>query len=328
MQAAIFEQFGRAAEVLQVVEQGDPEPGPGEVVVRMEAAPINPADLMLIAGKYGVRPELPHVPGLEGVGRIEAVGEGVTNVQVGRLVMPLPSSTWQERLRVKAAEVLPLPDGIDIEQAAMLKVNPATAELLLSSVVDLQPGEWVVQNAANSAVGRFLVQLAKRRGLKTLNIVRRGSALPPLEALGADAVLVDDVNDAEDLAERAKQATGGAEIRLAVDAVAGPATLALAATLTRGGTVANYGVLSKQPCQMNPVDLIFRGLQLRGFWLSAWAETADPVEVQQLYHRLATMMAEGDLQTEVAARYPLAEVRDAGRHALQPHRDGKILLKL
>lgn len=183
MKAVRFDSYGDPAQVLALVELDDPgPPGEGEVVVRMEVAPIDPADLLLISGRYGERPSLPHVPGLEGVGRIEAVGEGVTGLAEGTLVVPVPASTWQERLRLKADEVMALPEGIDVEQVAMLKVNPPTAYLLLTSFVDLQPGEWVVQNAANSAVGRFVVQIAKSRGLHTLNLIRRPKAAEPLEA--------------------------------------------------------------------------------------------------------------------------------------------------
>lgn len=327
MKKVRFERFGEPASVLTVVEAEAPgSPGPGEVIVRMEAAPIDPADLLLIAGLYGERPSLPHTPGLEGVGRIEALGEGVTGLAEGTLVVPIPSSTWQERLRLKAEEVMALPEGVDVEQAAMLKVNPPTAELLLTSFVDLQPGEWVAQNAANSGVGRYLVQLAKARGLRTLNIVRRKEAAGPLQALAADAVLVDEGGDGSALAERAAEATGGAAVRLGLDAVGGAATNRLAALLADNAVIANYGVLSGEPCQIAAPHLIFRGLSLRGFWLSSWSKTAKAEAVGELYRRLAAMVAKGELRTEITARYPLDRVQDAVTHAGSGKREGKVLL--
>lgn len=330
MEAARFTRFGDPGEVVEVVDGDDPgAPGPGEVRLRMLAAPINPADLLQIAGLYGVRPTLPHVPGLEGVARVEAAGAGVTGLAEGTLVLPLEPSNWQAYRRVNADAVVPLPDGIDVEQAAMLKVNPATAELMLSELVALEPGAWVAQNAANSAVGRFVVQLARRRGLRTLNIVRRPGAAAPLEALGADAVIVDAGDDEPAaLAERAAGQTGGAPVRLGLDAVAGDATARLAALLADDAVLANYGVMSASDCRVSPADLIFRGLTLRGFWVSRWFAQADAAAIRSLFDRLARLVAQGELATAVTARYPLAEVRQAIAHAARGERDGKVLLRL
>lgn len=330
MKAARFERYGDPAEVLQLADVDDPGmPGPGEVRLRMLAAPINPADLLLIAGLYGERPALPHIAGLEGVARVEAAGAGVTELSEGTLVLPLEPSAWQQYRRVRAEAVVPLPEGIDIEQAAMLKVNPATAELMLREVVELEAGEWVAQNAANSAVGRFLVQLARLRGLRTLNIVRRSEASAPLEALGADAVVVDEGDEPPSaLSERAAALTAGAPIRLGLDAVGGPATGRLAGLLSNDAVLANYGVLSGAECRVSPADLIFRGLTVRGFWVSRWFAEADPAAIATLFERLAGLVAQGELATAVTARYPLEELGRAVVHAGQGERDGKVLLKL
>ena len=135
----------------------------------------------------------------------------------------------------------------------MLAVNPPTAHLLLASIVDLEPGEWVIQNAASSAVGRYVIQLAKARGLRTVNVVRRDGLAESLQALGADVVEVDD----EDLAERVVAATDVATIRLALDATAGSSTMRLAACAANGATIVNYGALTLQPCQMSPMQITF-----------------------------------------------------------------------
>ena len=327
MKAVQFEEYGNPADVLSCVEL--PEPGAptgAEIIVRMEAAPINPADLLMIAGEYAEQPNLPHVAGLEGAGRIEAVGAGVSGFSEGALVVPIPGSSWQQRMRLKATDVIPLPEGIDPEQAAMLKVNPATAELLLSDVLKLESGDWVAQNAANSAVGRLLVQLAGERGVHTLNIVRRESAVRSLEDLGADAVLVDEGGDPAVLAQRAAEVTGGASIRLGIDAIGGAATDSLAGILADGGVVANYGLLSGESCNIHPRNLIYRGVTLRGFWLSEWFQRARPGQVPTLYKRLVSILAEGKLHVPVAARYPLAQVKEAVEHAGRGGRDGKVLL--
>jgi len=330
MKAACFDRYGDPAEVLERVDLDDPgAPGPNELRLRMLAAPIDPADLLLIAGLYGERPELPHIPGLEGVGRVEAVGAGVNGIPEGVLALPLEPSNWQQYRRVRADRVVPLPGGIDVGQAAMLKVNPPTAELMLQDLVDLQPSDWVAQNAANSAVGRCVVQLARRRGLRTLNIVRRPEAAAPLEELGADAVLVDTGGeDATALGDRAAALTDGAPVRLGLDAVGGAATGRLAALLSTDALVTNYGVLSGGDCHVSPADLIFRGLTVRGFWVSRWFANADASDIGALFGRLGTMVAKGELAAPVTARYPLTDLPAAIAHAAQGGRDGKILLDL
>ena len=330
MKAARFDVYGEPDEVVQLVDIDDPgPPGAGQVRVRMLAAPINPADLLLIRGIYGERPVLPHIAGLEGVGRIEAVGTGVEGLAPGTLVLPVPPSNWQEVRLLGAAEVVPLPADIDIEQAAMLKVNPPTAELMLSELVDLHPGEWVVQNAANSAVGHLVVQIARSRGIHTLNLVRREAARGPLAELGADAVLVDDgAAESDELIEAARTHTGGAPVRLGLDAVAGSATERMGALVADGGTIASYGVLSGQSCQLSPAHLIFRHVTLRGFWVSSWFQSADAARVSDLFTRLAGRVAAGELAAPVTARYPLTELGTAIAHAGQEERGGKVLLRM
>src|SRR6266481_1296786 len=158
----------------------------------MRAALIKMNDLYVIQGVFPVRPSLPSVVGNEGVGRVLAVGSGVTHLKVGdRVLIPLYAFSWRERLVVPAAGLFSLPDA-DHKQLAMLGINPPTASLLLDEATDLKPGDWVVQNAANSGVGRSLIAVAKARGLKTINVVRRPEVIPELEAIGADGVVVDD----------------------------------------------------------------------------------------------------------------------------------------
>jgi len=142
-------------------------PGPSEVVFDVLAFPINPADLSMCRGTYRLRPALPATPGAEGVGRVTAVGAGVTHVKPGDLVINLQRENWAQRRRVKGADVIAVPSGLDLRQAAMLRINPATAQLLLADVAPLEPGDWVIQNVANSAVGRLVIALARRRGIKT-----------------------------------------------------------------------------------------------------------------------------------------------------------------
>jgi NADPH:quinone reductase-like Zn-dependent oxidoreductase len=327
VKAVEFESFGDPAAVTRCVEMPDP-PGPqgDEVRLRMLAMSINPADLLTIEGRYGAAIELPYTPGAEGVGQVETVGDAVHDLEPGSLVLPLGRGCWREKMLCKRSEVIALPDGIPVEQAAMLKVNPATASLLLNEFANLDRGDWVVQNAANSAVGTYLVQIAAARGIRTLNIVRRPNVAEMLTDLGATQVIVDDGSDPRRCASAARDATEGASILLGIDAVAGPSTNAMAACLANHGKIANYGLLSGKPCEIDPYHLVFRGLSLQGFWLANWLRTAGAERVQSLYAGLATAVAAGDIGTRVEACYPLQEVDQALAHAGRAGRSGKILL--
>src|SRR5438132_3624701 len=230
------EEFARCAEVPDVGV-----PGAGEVVFDVLAFPINPADVSFCRGTYRLKPPLPATPGAECIGRVTAVGAGVTHVKPGDLVINMQRENWTQRRRIGAADAIPLPAGLDLAQAAMLRINPATAQLLLEDHIALQPGDWVIQNVANSAVGRHLIVLAKTRGVHTVNVVRRDDIAAELRALGADVVLL----DGSDLAERARDAVGRAPIRLGIDAVSGAACKRIAECVADGGVVVTYGSMSR-----------------------------------------------------------------------------------
>lgn len=320
--------FGVAADVVACVEGPEPgAPGAGEIVIRMLRFPINPSDLLQTTGRYGAAPPpLPLYMGREGVGRIETLGAGVTSSQVGDLVIPMPAPTWRERVKVKASQVIPLPAGVDIEQAAMLRANPGTAYLMLHAIVPMQAGDWVVQNAANSAVGVYLAKLAARDGINTLNIVRRTEAGAALQGVKGAHVIVNEGGPTPELAAAVRAATGGGPVKLAIDAIGGPATETLAETVCEGATIVNYGLLSGKPCEIGPKHLIFRGVTLRGFWVSKWFETSAPDKIQALYAQLAQRLLDGTLNVEIAAVYPLSRVKEAMAHAAQEARGGKVLL--
>lgn len=217
---------------------------------------------------------------------------------------------------ISAAGLSALPPDADPQQLAMLAINPPTAALLLSEYVDLKPGEWVVQNAANSGVGRWVIAFAKTRGLKTVNIVRRPELAAELEAIGGDVV----VADSPDAPERIKAAVRQAELRLALDGVSGPATGVLAATLSPHGTLVSFAAMSLAPMSISPLDVIFKPITMRGFWLGhpEFAAKVAPALVQA-----AKMIASGRLRIPVAATYPLSSIKEAVAHA---QRGGKILL--
>ena len=318
MRAIQLTAYGDPVAGLKFVDIPAPEaPGANQVVIGIEFSPVNPSDLLVARGIYAVRPALPSVIGNEGVGRILAVGPGVKNVKVGDLVVaPLSSFTWRERMLTSADGLFALPPDADPQQLSMLAINPPTAALLLSEYVDLKPGEWVVQNSANSAVGRWVIAFAKARGLKTVNIVRRRELVAELKAIGGDVVVV----DSPDVSKEIKAAIGKAEIRLALDGVSGPASGVLASTLSPHGTLVSYAAMSSKPISISPLDVIFKPLTVRGFWLGhpeSVAKSAPSIA------QAAEMIASGRVRIPVAATYPLSSIKEAVAHAV---RGGKILL--
>ena len=315
--------FGIPWEVCRMVE-GPPlgNPGPSEVNIKVEAGPINPAELLLIEGKYASRPPLPARLGIEGVGTITAVGEGVNELAMGDRVMSLGRTNWAEEIQVSSGAVVKVPKDADVQQLSMLKVNPATAMFMLERYVNLKPGDWVIQNAANSAVGRYIIQLAKTKGVKTVNVVRRTELVGELRKIGADVVLL----EGDDLAKRVRSEVVDANIPLAIDAVAGEGTLRLGGALSEGGTVVNYGLLSGKPCQLTPELVVFQGITLTGFWLAKLLGTMKPEELQKLYVELASQITNGNLYTPVESAYRLDQLSDGLKHAYQTERNGKVLL--
>ena len=311
MRAVQLTAFGNPVEGLKYVDIPAPDaPGPNQVLIGVEFSPINPSDLLLALGIYALHPALPTVIGNEGVGRVLAVGPGVESVKVGdRVVAPLSSFAWRERMVISANGLFALPPDADPQQLAMLAINPPTAALLLSEYVTLKPGEWVVQNAPPIPVSRRWV-------IATVNIVRRPELVAELEAIGGDVVVV----DAPDVSEKIKAAVGQAELRLALDGVSGPATGVLAATLSPRGTLVSFAAMSLSPMSISPLDVIFKPLTMRGFYMGhpEFATKLAPAAAQA-----AKMLASGRLHIPVAATYPLSAIKEAIAHA---QRGGKILL--
>jgi NADPH:quinone reductase-like Zn-dependent oxidoreductase len=326
MKAVQFSRFGPAAEVAELVDVPEPgPPGAGEIVIETLASPINPSEFLSFEGRFGTNaPKLPAFAGGEAVGRVAAIGEGVSHLRIGDRVLTQYAGrgSWRERILTKADGIFALPDDIGTQQLAMLAVNPATAWNMLNNFVTLKPGEWVLQNAGNSSVGYNVVRLARHLGARSVSVVRREDQVGPLLAKGADAVVV----DGADLPARVGEAVGGGTIRLALDAVAGAATRNLANAVSPGGTVVIYGILSGGGADFDATDVLFRDIAIRGFWLTVWFRTTPHGDKRSLYRQLATMMSDGTIEIPIEANYPMGEVKKALAHAARPHRTGKILL--
>ncbi len=316
----IFQQTGKPEEVLELASFVPPTLAPGDVLVRMLAAPINPADLNLIEGTYGVKSVLPGTPGIEGCGVVE-VSHADDFAAGDRVIFLRRSSTWASHVVVSGDALFKLPPHIDPLQAAMLKVNPATAWQLLHRFGTLESGAWIVQNAGNSAVGRCVIQLARDLGIRTISLVRRPEVITELRELGADEVFIDD----EAGLVSAREILGGANAALAFNAVGGDSALRLMKLLREGGCHITYGAMSRKPVTISNSLLIFRDIQIRGLWVSRWIDHAPMEEVVEVYTHLAAQVAAGRLIQSVDSTFPLGAFHEALARLEAPDRSGKIL---
>jgi NADPH:quinone reductase-like Zn-dependent oxidoreductase len=321
---AQHERYGNPREVLKIVEVADEDPAADEIVIRMEAAAMHIADLRTIEGADMFRNPLPRTPGFEGVGRVLRVGSAVTDYSVGDRVFPaLASGTFGEQVRCAASRCMPAPEG-DAAQLSLLTVNGPTAAVLLDDFVKMNEGDWLVQNAANSNCGRFLIQLARQRGIKTINVVRRPEMVDELVGLGADIVLL----DRPDLAERVSAATSGASIRLGIDAVAGAATRRIAECLSAEARLICYGAMSSQHCEIDFYRMFRLGIEFHTLSFVRQLSKRNAHDVRALYADLAHKVATGVLTARIAGRYPLDEIIAACDRAAMTgsERDGKVVI--
>ncbi|MGC3988158.1 MAG: 2-enoyl thioester reductase domain-containing protein [Chthoniobacteraceae bacterium] len=320
--ALMFHELGNPAEVLRLEEIEVRAPQPGGVLIEMLASPINPANLNVIEGTYARLPTLPAIAGGEAAGVVAAVGEGVTEIEPGQVViLPFGEGTWCTYCVRQASDLVVVPDGISAEQASMLRVNPPTAWHMLHDYVKLAPGEWILQNAANSGVGRAVIDIAHALGLRTVNVVRRPELIEELKAAGADVVLL----DTRDLAKETAAATGGAKIRLALNAVSGDSAIHLAKTVAEGATIVTYGAMSKQALKIPNGLLIFKDLVWRGCWITRWYETASRTEMLEMYSHLFPLAQKGLLHAPVEKTYALTDFAAAITRAQSGERAGKII---
>lgn len=322
-----FNQIGDPAEVLEVKVEAPRALQEGEVRVAVLATPIHPANLLQISGNYGTDAVLPATPGGEGVGRVLETSAQVTHLKIGQLVLLSGGGTWRDQIVAPASSFIPLPDlgspsSEVIEQLSMTVVNPLSALLMLTSFANVKKGDWVVHSAANSAVGGYIIQLAKQRGIKTINVVRREGLADDLKSKGADVVLIDGPDLAADIAS----AAANGRVALAIDAVGGETFSRLASSLGNGGTLVSYGALSGKPASFSATNTIFNDIRIRGFWLSKWFETSTMGEKQAALGQVIPLIASGELKANVDSRFTIAEIKQAVTRAAQRGRNGKVIL--
>ena len=324
MRALVQPEFGDPTEVLSVQEVPDPEPGPGQALVRVLLSPIHNHDLWTVRGSYGFKPGMPARAGTEAVGVVEVLGEGVTTLDVGQRVATGGSfGAWAELIVAPAAGLVPVPDGMSDESAAQLVSMPFSAIALLDSL-DLSEGDWFVQNAANGAVGRLVAQLAEARGVNVLGLVRRSAGVEELREQGIGNVVATDDDGWRD---RVREALGDAPVVAGVDSVGGRAAGDVVSLLAEDGVLVVFGAMASPTLEIASGDVIFKQVVVKGFWGSKVFPAMDREKRAALMGELVSGIASGALALPVEEVYSLEDIADAARANAEPGRRGKVLLR-
>lgn len=325
MKAAVHDQFGEPADVLQARDVAPPVPGAGEVRVRTTLSPIHNHDLWTIRGQYGYKPPLPGaIGGSEAAGIVEAVGEGLDAALIGqRVAVAGVHGTWAESFTAPAGNLLPLPDQISDEVGAQLVAMPFSAISLLDTL-KAQPGDWIIQTAANGAVGRIMAVLAKARGINLVNLVRRPEAAEELQNAGLTNVFSTSEAGWKD-AVRAVIGDGAA--RSAIDSVGGDISADLVELLSTDGELVVFGTATGAPMPLSSGALIMKHITVKGFWGARVSADMDPERRTQLIGELVGLAMKGELTPGVGGVFGLDQLSQAMKAALTPGRAGKIMLR-
>ena len=333
MKAIVFEKFGEPADVLKLQDVPEPEPAPGQVLVRMIASPINPSDMMYIRGVYGQKPELPATPGFEGVGVVESTGGGLLGkTLVGKRVVVLNRSrgNWQQKTVVSAKQAIPVSISLTDKQAATFFVNPMTAWVMTREVLKVPKNQWLLQTAANSALGKMVVNLGRTYGFRTINIVRRREQAAEIESDQSRAIVFDAAKDSGDeLSAKISKIVGTDGLRFAIDPVGGPTTSVLIRNMGLRGRLLVFGSLAdEETIQFSSRTLITSNASVEGFWLSNYMAQQNLFRKLLLIRRVSKQIQAGPLASKIGSTHMLDEFVDAVKAAETPGRAGKVLIKM
>ncbi|MFD0982739.1 zinc-binding dehydrogenase [Tropicimonas aquimaris] len=325
MKAAVHDTFGDPAEVLVARDVDAPKPGAGEVLVRMKLSPIHNHDLWTVRGNYGYKPELPGaIGGTEALGTVEAVGEGVDAAMVGkRVAVAGVHGTWAEFFTAPAGTILPLPDAIPDSAGAQLIAMPFSALSLLETL-RAKEGDWIVETAANGAVGKIMVSLAKARGIHLLNLVRRPEAAEELRQIGAENVLS---TSEPGWLDRARELVGPGGAVSAIDSVGGETAGDLVELLGEDGELVVFGTATGAPMPLSSGALIMKHITVKGFWGARVSREMDPQMRMRLIGELVTLAANGKIALDDGGHFAIEDIADAVKAALTPGRGGKIMIR-
>lgn len=322
MKADMYSAFGEPSKVVSAVSTQAPTPGAGEALIKMKVSPIHNHDLITIRGGYGVKPKLPAIGGSEATGVVAALGPGVADLKVGaRVAVSGTQSAWAEYLVVPASAAVPVPDAMADDVAAQILGMPMGSLLALNEF-GAKPGDWVLVNAGNGAVGKVIAAAGRSRGVKVALIVRREEARVYLEKLGFGNVFVSDRADWKD---RLAAAIGAARVAGAVDMIGGEATGDLAHFISNDGLLLSFGAMSNEPARIDVADLIFKQITVRGFWSHMLFAKLTPHQTQAMIAELFALAGSGDLRLPVEKVFPIEQGAQA-MAAAEKSRDGKILI--
>lgn len=324
MQSVIHDTFGDPALVLKPAERPVPEPGPGEVRIRMILSPIHNHDLWTVRGSYGYKPELPAVGGTEALGIVDAHGEGVSAPAIGqRIVVAGVNGTWSDYFLAPAARLVPLPPEIDDETACQLISMPLSTLMLLEDI-DISNGQWMIQNAANGAVGKLVATFARARGIHVVNLVRRDAGIDELAAVGIGNAVSTERPGWED---RVRSVTGGQPIVRGLESVGGAGANQLMSVLADGAALVSFGSMAGKPLEIDSGHLIFRQMTVRGFWGAKRSAMTDRADMARMIGELVKMATVGVLNLSVDAIFDLSDAGVAVGASDRPGRSGKIALR-
>lgn len=329
---AVYSQYGKARDVVELQTVPIVNPANGSVRVRMLAAPINPSDLLSCEGHYNSETALPALMGFEGVGIVEASGGGALGwLRQGKRVAVVSrmGGTWGTRCLTEAETVIPVPDQLSLDQATVYFINPASALLMTRWILKVPPQCWLLQSAANSALGRMVIRLGKQFGFRTLNVIRSEKHRDELNCLGADAVVVADGSTSQsDFFEQVKLATNGEPVRFAIDAVAGHTGGLLFNSLGQGGRMLAYGSLTHDAIPVQPRPLIVQDRRLEGFFLGNEMKKLPLLKKLRLIGELKSLHLKSLFEVETFQKFPLREIHTAIDAAENKTGGRKILLQL
>ena len=324
MQSIIHHSFGEPAEVLHQAEMPQPEPKAGEVRIKTILSPMHNHDVWTVRGSYGYKPTLPAIGGSEAVGMVDAVGEGVDQSKLGqRVAVAGVHGSWAEYFIAPAQAIIPLNDAIDNETAAQLIGMPISA-LMLLDFVNVQPGQWLIQNTANGAVGKTVAMIAQARGLQVINLVRRSDAIAEMQALGIQHVVA---TDQDDWKAQVKALHADQPLIAGVDSIGGSASGEMLNLLSENSLLVSFGSMTGETMQISSGDLIFKQATVKGFWASVVSKEMPAERKKALFVELLTLAAQKKLVLPVEGVFGFDEIQTAALKATQGARQGKVLLK-
>lgn len=355
MKSAGVATYTRNVSDIRVSNLPIPEPGPGQIRVRMQKSPINPSDLNFVHGTYHTAlqriiwnqgnpdsgqvyydpdlktacPQPPFALGGEGMGIVDAIGSGLLARRLlGKRVAIAsgpPNGTWQDYTVVDARRAVALPADISDEQGAMFFFNPVTSYVLTREVLSVPRGAWLLLTAAGSALGKSVVRMARLYGFKTLCVVRSGENSDELRSLGADAVVE---TNHQDLIAEVFRHTSGNGVSYALDCVGGELSSLVVRCLGLDGKLVFYGTLADEPLQIPIRDLMMPVANISGFLLPNWMLQQSPIKLLSVLRHVKKLMIKGVFDTQVGQRFPLDQVADAVAASLQTGRTGKVMLEI